>query len=73
LCLLDSALSNGGNVLIHGHQFMEWMWLFPFLNVGMNSLVMTFYVHSTVKCGVCVCIMPSVFTRDKVKIVFMLH
>jgi hypothetical protein len=29
LCLLDFVLSNGGNVLIHGHQFMEMMWLFP--------------------------------------------
>jgi len=30
LCLLDSVPSNGGNVLMHGHQFMEMMWLFPF-------------------------------------------
>jgi hypothetical protein len=46
------VLSNGGNVLICGHQFMEIMWLFPFLNVSINSLVMAFFVHSTVRCGI---------------------
>ena len=30
MCLLDSVLSNEGNVLIREHQVMEMMWLFPF-------------------------------------------
>jgi len=42
----------GGKVLIREHQVAEMMWLFPFQNIGMDSLVMTFFLHSTVKCGI---------------------
>ena len=64
MCLLDSVLSNGGNFLIHGHQFMEMMWLFSFLNVGMNSLVMTFYVRSSqIYISVCVCVRAHAHVR----------
>jgi len=48
LCLLDSVLSNGGfNMLTpsHGNDVV-----ISLSNVGMDSLVITFFLHSTVKC-----------------------
>ena len=50
LCLLDSVLSNGVNILIreesHGYDVVN-----SFSNVGMDSLLMTFLLHSLFKCS----------------------
>ena len=45
----DSALSDGGNVLIHEHCHGNDV-VISFSNVGMDSLVVTFFLYFTAKC-----------------------
>ena len=69
MCLLDSVLPNGWNNLIQEHQVMDMMWLFPFQClygfIGYD-IFLAFYSQVWY-------IMPSVFTKSKGRLVFMLH